>query len=357
MIQPVYILSASIIAPPHNYEDEQTMQHLQETDNGMLYVSEPNYRKYINPVAIRRMSKLLKMGISTGMNALEQAGVEKPDAIIAGTGRGSMSDTERFLMDMIQMGEEALTPTSFIQSTYNSVNGWLALQTKSNGYNQTYVNRGTSLELSLFDAQMFINEHTESCNVLAGSFDEITEDYVKVKGKIGYWKQPAPPNLSLYEHGNTPGTIAGEGAAFFVLSNDSQNALCRLTAIKMMQDADDAQKEQAIDKLLADNNLSLKDIDVLIVGMSGDIRQQSIYDRLNAKKDANTSVAAFKHLCGEYDTSSGFALWMATEIFKTQQVPAAALIETGTHSSVKNVLIVNHYILNSSSLILLQSAQ
>lgn len=355
MINPVYISSASVTSPQQHFEEVGFLQNLTVTDNGALYVKEPNFRKYINPVAIRRMSKLLKMGISTGMNALEQAGISKPDAIITGTGRGSMVDTEAFLINMIEQDEEALTPTSFIQSTYNSVNGWLALQTKSNGYNQTYVNRGTSFELSLFDAQMLLNESEDIQYALVGCFDEVTPDYIIVKSKVGYWKIPAPQNLQLLQNSNTPGTIAGEGSAFFTVTNNAASALCRLLCIEMMQDANQGEIGDMIDHKLAEQGLLLTDIDVLLCGMNGDSRQQGMYTYLERKLDANTSVAAFKHLCGEYDTSSGFATWAATQVFAMQDLPEVMVVKRGTHKWIKNILIVNHYILNSTSLILLQA--
>lgn len=322
----------------------------------MLFVKEPNYRNYINPVAIRRMSKLLKMGISTGMNALEKAGILKPDAIITGTGRGSMVDTEQFLLSMIEQDEETLTPTAFIQSTYNSVNGWLALQTKSNGYNQTYVNRGTSLELALFDAQMLLNETDNKQHVLVGSLDEITPDYVRVKGKINYWKDPPPYNLDLLQHADSSGTIAGEGAAFFTLTNDVSKAKCQLSSITTLQDAEPADICNKIDEVLAQNNLYIDDIDLLLSGADGDSRFQTAYNNIYEHIPSST-IAAFKHLSGEYDTSTGFALWIATNIFERQSVPEILLHKGNQSKDIKNILLVNHYLLNSTSIILLQSAQ
>ncbi len=301
------------------------------------------------------MSKLLKMGISCGMNALQKAGIEQPQAIITGTGRGSMVDTEQFLVSMIANGEEALTPTSFIQSTYNSINGWLALQTKCTGYNQTYVNRGASFELALFDAQMLLNETNENMHVLVGCFDEITPDYVKVKDKIGYWKQPAPANTDLYQHSNTPGTIAGEGAAFFTITNKKENGICSLEAVKMLQGADTAEVITNINNLLAENNLNISDIDVLLCGMNGDSRQMEAYDQLSDLASDHTTIANFKHLCGEYDTSSGFATWLATELFKAQEIPGILVARKGRHKGIKTILLVNHYILNSHSIMLLKS--
>ena len=354
-MKPVYISSIVVTSPQQHFEDDGFLQNVFGDDSGCLYVKEPNYRKYINPVAIRRMSKLLKMGISTGMNALERAGVQQPDAIITGTGRGSMVDMEAFLLSMIEMEEEALTPTSFIQSTYNSVNGWLALQTKSNGYNQTYVNRGASFELALFDAQMLLNETEEAQTALVGCFDEITPDYVRVKGKIGYWKEPAPANLELLQKADTPGTIAGEGAAFLTVTNNKENTLCSLLCIKMLQDATTDEVVHHANEILTENNISLADIDVLLCGMNGDVNQQEVYTTMIGKAVANTSIAAFKHLCGEYDTSSGFATWIAAKLFELQEIPEILTVKRGRHERIKNILIVNHYILNSTSLILLQA--
>lgn len=355
MMKPVYILSGSVISPQFNYEDTGLPVEIKTGENGILFITDPDYRKYINPVAIRRMSRALKMGISTGMNALEQAGITKPDSIITGTGRGSMTDMEHFLVDMIQHNEEALTPTSFIQSTYNSINGWLALQTKCTGYNQTYVHRGNSFELTLLDAQMLLNETDTEMNILAGCFDEITTDYVKVKGKIGYWKEPLPPNTELYQHSNTNGTIAGEGSAFFTISNGPDNALCSIVTVEMLQNATGDEIKHSLNSFLAFNGLQPEDIDVTLCGENGDCRHQYIYDNVSDVLSSRTVMARFKHLCGEYDTSSGFATWLALHMFRTQKTPGILLPKGENNSGIQHILIVNHYILNSTSFILLKA--
>lgn len=355
-MQPVYILSGSAVSPQQHFEEEGFLHDLKYTDDGKLYVTHPNYRNYINPVAIRRMSKLLKMGISTGMRALQEAAIETPDAIVTGTGRGSMVDMEQFLLDMIKHEEEALTPTAFIQSTYNSVNGWLALNTKCKGYNQTFVNRGHSFELALLDAQLLLNEVIEKQIVLAGCFDEITDDYVRVKSKIGYWKKPLPKNsLNLFDYKNINGTIAGEGAAFFTLCNQPEKAICKLSTIKMLQDADTATINAKIEAVLSANSLKHEDVDILLCGTNGDVEQHSIYANVIEQFSDNTTIARFKHLCGEYDTSTGFAAWLTTELFKHQNISDTLIQRAGSSKDISNILLVNSYILNSTSILLFQS--
>lgn len=350
MMKPIYIKSATLLSPQDTFGASELPTVFNDTEDGKLYVVDANYRDYINPVAIRRMSRLLKMGISTGMQSLKEAGVASPDAIITGTGRGSMTDMEKFMLDMIALNEAALNPTSFIQSTYNSVNGWLALNTKSTGYNQTYVHRGHSLEMALFDGWMLLNEHNQPMNILAGSFDELTPDYYKVKSKVNYWKVPTVNSLDLHKHNTTPGTIAGEGSSFFTLSNDSTNATTELHAIKMLQSPSEEEIGTAIEEMIS----KIPQVDILISGENGDQQHNYIYEISDKYIDDNTTKVVFKHLSGEYDTAVGFGLWLGHKIISNQSIPESIIQKKGNGKQYEYILIVNHYILDSVSVILLK---
>jgi len=356
MMKPIYIVSASAISPQDSFESPHFLEVIASDTSGKLFVKEPDYRQYINPVAIRRMSRLIKMGISCGMNALQQAKITTPDAIITGTGLGSMTDTEKFLNDMIALEEEALNPTYFIQSTYNSVNGWISLQTKSTGYNQTYVNRGLSLEMALMDAQLFIQEATDIVQVLVGGFDELTDEYHIVKSKLGYWKQATFNNLDLFQHSHTSGTIGGEGAAFFVCTNSPLNAICSICGIQQLHYPTPNTINESLKRLLHENTLQLEDLDVVLLGQSGDMRFETFYDSIKNSFSENTSLIGFKHLVGEYPTSSGFALWMASQIVVHNSIPAVTMLKKGTSNNFRNILLINHYPLQTASLILLKKA-
>ncbi|HRO43292.1 MAG TPA: beta-ketoacyl synthase chain length factor [Flavipsychrobacter sp.] len=355
MMKPVYILSSSAISPQHSFEPENFLHPVKSTDDGKLFVVDPDYRQFINPVAIRRMSRLIKMGIAAGMNALKLAGLEKPDAIITGTGLGSMTDMEHFLKDMINMNEEALNPTFFIQSTYNSVNGWIAVQSKCTSYNQTYVNRGFSLELSLLDAQLLLNEATEREVALVGCFDELTDEYFIVKNKIGYWKKQLPQSRHLLKESNTVGTIAGEGTSFFTLSNKAENSVCILHGVKMIQSPTSAEISANISTFLQQHHVALQDIDLIITGMNGDTNFQPLYQAALEHTQPHTTIAAFKHLSGEYPTASGFALWLSAQLFSTQTIPEEIIYKRGATTDIRKILIINHYILNTASLMLLSN--
>jgi len=323
MTQPLYIISACTISPQHTYDEEHFLDPAMTADDGQLYVIDPDYTRYISPVAIRRMSRMLKRGITAGMKCLEDAGVTTPDAIIIGTARGSVTDMENFMKDMIKMEEQALNPTSFIQSTYNSVNGWIAMMTKCTAYNQTYVHRGFSLELSLLDAQLLLSEPGDKKYLLTGGFDELTSEYFIIREKIDYYKKDIPPSPELLAHYDTPGTIAGEGAHFFTVSNDPGKAVCAIHNIAMLQQPSAKELLDATADVLSQNRLKIEDIDILVCGMNGDSRNRFLIDPLIANCAASTTIVSFKQLSGEYDTASGFGLWLTNYICKHNYVPPA----------------------------------
>ena len=357
MTQPIYILSACSISAQHTCDIERFLDPMVSREDGHMYVIDPDYSKYISPVAIRRMSRLLKRGITAGMKSLEDAGVTTPDGIILSTARGSVTDMEYFLKDMIKLEEEALNPTGFIQSTYNSINGWIAMLTKCTGYNQTYVHRGFSLELTLFDAQLMLAESDEKKYILTGGFDELTTEYYIIRSKIGYYKDPIPNSLALLSHYDSPGSIAGEGAHCFTVTNDPQNAICTIYALEMLQQPSADELQISIADILTKNGLGNDDIDVLVSGMNGDSRNRFLMDPVNNNCSEQTTIATFKQLSGEYDTASGFGLWLAYYIAKKQHIPERVVFKQGASKKIENILVCNVTIACNISLMLVKVAQ
>ena len=149
---------------------------------------EPDYSPYIAPMTARRMGQLLKRAIATALLALQQAKIEIPDAIITGTGLGCIENTEKFLLAMLDNHEECLPPTSFMQSTHNTIGSQIAIYLKCQGYNNTYSHRGTSFDSALLDAIMQF-QLQEIQTALVCSHDELTPSYFKLLEKIGYWKE------------------------------------------------------------------------------------------------------------------------------------------------------------------------
>ena len=130
-----------------------------------------DYKEYISPKEGRRMGKLMKAATLTSLMALREANIECPDAIITATANGMLETSEKFLVDMVDNGEETLSPTLFMQSTHNTIGSAIAIRTHCHGYNITYTQGKDSMKWALRDAERLIRMGKAE-TVLVGCHDE-----------------------------------------------------------------------------------------------------------------------------------------------------------------------------------------
>ena len=130
-----------------------------------------DYKEYISPKEGRRMGKLMKAATLTSLMALREAGIECPDAIITATANGMLETSEKFLVDMVDNGEETLSPTLIMQSTHNTIGSAIAIRTQCHGYNITYTQGKDSMKWALRDAERLIRMG-KAKTVLVGCHDE-----------------------------------------------------------------------------------------------------------------------------------------------------------------------------------------
>jgi hypothetical protein len=200
---------------------------------------------------------------------------------------------------------------------------------------------------------MLIDEK-EAEHVLVGGIDECTPNFIFLHNYLGYWKQPVD-NLQLLKY-KTSGTIAGEGSAFFMLSaKPCDQTYARIDAVSTCFNlANTDEVESEIDTFLRGAQISKQDIDLVIFGINGDIYYDKTYYHLQKSYfDASSMYGYYKHLCGEYYTSTAFALWLAAIIIKSQSVPAVVRLNSANRQAIKRVLIYNHIRNMEHSMILL----
>lgn len=177
--------------------------------SGTSYVSadEPDYKEVITDAnSRRRMGRLLKMAVWCGLKSLDGVPSEKVAGIITSTGAGFMKDTISFGSSIFDREETLLNPSPFMQSTFNTASGYIALIRKIHAYNTTYVQQADGFAASLVDAAMLLDDAGEGDVALVGAFDEVTPEVDVIRKRLG-----------LYRVGN--GFLPlGEGAAAFLLS-------------------------------------------------------------------------------------------------------------------------------------------
>lgn len=345
----IYIRSASCISPQKTFRNGDFLTDVVEYTGTRLSTIEPDYKEFVDPKLIRRMSHVIKMGVATAKDCLDQARVEMPGAIITGTALGCLEDTVGFMTRMVEQNEELLPPTAFIQSTHNTVAAQVALMLKCHGYNNTFVHKGISFESALIDAIMLLREQ-DADNILVGGTEEMVDVSFKILTRLGLYRRQPTSNLQLLST-EAKGSMGGEGAAFFLLTDKANDDnLAELTAVKTLYNSYDA--EAGITKFLAENHLKPDDIDLVITGKNGDLKNDAVYKRLSSSIFKSGNIANYKHLSGDYATSSSFALWLAANIIKRGIMPRVVIERQTNTQAPKKILIYNHYLNKYHSLML-----
>lgn len=349
-----YINGVGVISPQQTYDNQTFLPELTPYEDNVLTCLLPNFKDYINPFQLRRLSRMLRMGLAAAIICLRDARLLTPDAIITSTGYGFQADMGSFLREVLEQDEQQLTPTYFMQSTHNALSGLIALSVKCTGYNNTYTSKGFAFETALHDAVLLLQEK-EAENVLIGSFDEVYPVQHSEYDRLGYVKKEKINNLRLFES-ETAGTLHGEGVAFFIVSDQVQpHCWCRLINLHtVFKPADYATLSVELMAFLRENDLSPGDVDVFVNGVSGDVVRDQWNLALEKDHFGHAAAVRFKHLTGEYATASSFALWLGAKILKTQTIPAAVLAApVPCNRPLRTVLVCNHFLGRNYSFFLL----
>jgi 3-oxoacyl-[acyl-carrier-protein] synthase II len=305
----MYITAASTISHQPTFKNEGFSKLIEPLMPGSELIA-PNFKEYIEAGLLRRMSKILRMSVAAAKECLQQAGIDQPGAIVVGTGLGCLQDTEKFLTNFLTI-EGLLPPTSFIQSTHNTIAGQISLSIGNHGYNMTHTQNTLSFEHALIDALLLLNE--ENDNIAVGAADE----YIEILTQIGEQFQ-VNPEINLTS-----------GASFFILSKEKSDK-----AMAILKDVETVGLVQnipeAIGTFLSVNQLTNSQIDLVLYSDLDQVKSVNALQgsTLTDSFEGNTTLLNYTDLIGLYPSNSAFALHYAVD--KIQQ-----------DTSVKKVLILN----------------
>jgi hypothetical protein len=322
VVNPLYIHGSACISPRFSDEAADLMdaRHAEVAGDNRLVVAEPAYPGI--PVnLLRRMGKAGRMGTGVCLPLMEKRS-EPVTGIILGTANGGIEDSFRFLQQMVDYNEEALSPGAFVQSTANSFASQLSLMTGNRGYNNTHVHGGLAFEQALLDAVLLAAEDREAEFLVAG-VDELSRSNFVLDSLQGWY---------------STGAIAGEGAAAFIVSGRKKGAFASLERLSTLH-TDSRETMEAWARDLLDG---AGKVDMVITGENGDDRLQPWYAMCENWFPADITVLQYKPGCGEYPTAAAIALWMACRIAGGAGV-APSLIKRGIPAAPEKILIYNNY--------------
>ena len=332
----LYIHQTNCISPQQNLLQDD-FELLNEPVDKKLLAIEPSH-KGIPPGILRRMGKAIRMGVGAALPLVSPT--VPVDGIIIGSSNAGMDECVKFLNQIVNYEEGQLTPGNFVQSTGNVIAGQLGLITKNKGYNITHVHLGLAFENALIDAMMQLNENPAN-SYLLGGMDEISPFHYNIETLTGAYKTEDLSNKRLYEV-DSPGCIAGEGAAMFVVNAEPASAVAQVTAIGTLHSTDIDLVKQQLKKFLK-KNAAEKEIDLFISGENGDNRTLPFYTACETMLDDDTAIVRYKHLCGEYATAAAIGLWYTCQVLQTQQVPQYMFKKQSSKKMYKNILMYNNF--------------
>lgn len=205
-------------------------------------VVSPDYKEFIEAASLRRLSPILRMGLTASKEC--QAAVGTPfDSISVGTALGCLKDTEKFLVTFHTTTSDFLSPTAFIQSTHNTVGGQISLGLGNHAYNMTHTQNSLSFEVALVDGLLCIEEGKN--NVLVGAAEE----------QIPFLRHLQPALISDAYPLST-------GATFFALSPDNNENGIGIRAVYTNFNSKNSLTE--IGEFLQSEGLELKDIALVL---------------------------------------------------------------------------------------------
>lgn len=321
-MRPIYILTANQISLQQPLS-EQWITAPEVHQEPYMRSVDPDFKPFVSPGEARRLGKVLKRALAVSVKSLREAGIEHPDAIIMGTGLGSVESTEAFLIDVCNNGEQLLSPTHFMQSTHNTISSLVAISTKSHGYNATYSHKGISFESALYDAWLQLSSGDIE-TALVGGHDGVTAAYFHLLELVDYV-------------GNGMKGTCGEVAMSALLSGkDSEDsALCRLGGIKLLYKPSAEILSAAIRKMLADKGLTLAEIYVM-TGHNGKSSNDEQYDRVLGELLPEVPQLHYKRLFGECFTAGALGFYAAAQMLHEGQICPSMLV--GEERSLRAIL-------------------
>ncbi len=301
-------------------------------------VIDADYAEFIPAGLLRRMGRAVKMGIGAALPLIKRN--PKTQGIIIGTANGGLENCINFLNQIVDYNEGMLTPTHFVQSTPNALAGQLALMDDNPGYNVTHVNGSLSFENALVDADLFLKEQEQEASLLVGAVEEISDYNYNIDLQAGRYKKEQLTNQELLTS-HSEGSVCGEGASMFIVSNSDQDAFAEICDVEQLTYPTEVQLTDRIHAMLAKNNLTIRDIDTLVLGKSGDGRYDFWYDHMN-RLFPDAAFAYYKNFVGEYRTSSAFGLYLASELLQNKLINHPQLLGK-ISKQPRNVLLYNQF--------------
>ncbi|MDP3297524.1 MAG: beta-ketoacyl synthase N-terminal-like domain-containing protein [Thermodesulfovibrionia bacterium] len=282
---------------------------------------------------MRRSDKLSKMAVLSASDALKSSGIENlspspnPSSrhigregekigVIVATAFGAHVKTFDFLDDILDYGEDSVSPTTFSNSVHNAAASYVSSTLDIHGPTLTVTQFYFSFQYAMQLARAWLNE--KRCDyILVGA----VEQYGDVLGYVYDCKlTPAPDGRIKPFNFNPTFQVPGEGAVFFLMGREnSENSFCEVENI-----------------MIGEYREFKTGVDLNIIDTDGMLPDESVYMQ-SISPDIHT--AAYSPLFGSMMTGSAFNCAAGALMLKNQKYYANPVLDN-PHGI--NILIGNN---------------
>jgi len=260
---------------------------------------------YLNKRPLRRIDHFSRLALLGAFQAMADAALGSFDpnrlGLVIGSGYGALATTFKFLDSALDDGDTCASPTAFSNSVHNAAAAHISIQLKITGPSLTVSQFDQSLVAGLVSAQQWLAEKRVDA-VLFGVVDE----YCSVLGYCWerYFGNKNAGLMSPLDFTRT-NSVAGEGAAFFLLQQDS-DAKPRYGNITSVEVGN-----------LSGSHPTIAINHPLILGCEGSPLSGTVYQQQIAN---DQSVACYTPLYGASPITQGFDLAVAALALQRQQL-------------------------------------
>ncbi len=292
---------------------------------------------------LRRIDHYARMALLGGYLAMDDAGGPPATGerlgVIVASGYGATTTTFNFLDSVIENGDSYASPTNFSNSVHNVAAAYLSIQLQA---------LGPSLTVSQFELSMCSALHSAVCwleqgrvdKVLIGGVDErnaVLNDYCWQRSLARDAAMSRISHMAPFDF-SQPSAIAGEGAAFLLLSKDDDN-----TPYGYITGLDSGRREHL--QLGVDAAGDGKNCDLLVLGADGQLATAGFYAQLVEAQSTGPALACPIVSCapcyGSLPIGQAFDLIAAALMLRDQRAYGVpALANQGVYSTIDNITAV-----------------
>ena len=328
-------------------------------------VREFNPRDFINPMKMRRMNTLSRLGLSAAKLAVREAGdvpLDPAAGVAVGTSFGPVQTSVEYMQEYVEKGAALAPPQLFAESVANAPGSHIAIEFGLRGFNVTVTQRESSaLAAAMYAASQIVKGATRSA--LIGGVEEVNELIFSVLDRIGALAHGPDEQCRPFDRRRN-GLVIGEGSAVLIAGGEGE-PYAWLSGFGIARDttatvSDWGTNPQAIVSAMraaiADADLEPADIGAVYASANSTVRADGVEAQaLQSLFGETTPVVATKGYFGEYAAGGALQLAAAVLAVRDQKLHASAGFESADDEVRINVncelrrAAVEHVLVNSMS--------